>query len=268
LIIVGYCEANDLEGDLLYPNYTVLDGYLVAYKILWDIKRGEIHTYTEDELRKQMEIALNPKGIGIQIKMCLRTHSAIYGIPKESDLLRGILYKLGLVDRRTSPDIIRVPFIPEEELPWLKVAWEKHLTNIKSLKSLAEEHNSKFLLILIPLKENIYAFRRPKNILSEYKYDFDYPRKRILDFCKKENLDCFDLTPHFREYAKQERHILDGRKDLYWMYDSHWGPMGQKVAALLMAKHILQKELIDVDNRAEKLSSIESELSRLKENLK
>ncbi len=61
MIIVGYCEANDLEGDLLYPNYTVLDGYVVAYKILWDIKRGEIHTYTEDELRKQMEIALNPK---------------------------------------------------------------------------------------------------------------------------------------------------------------------------------------------------------------
>lgn len=52
------------------------------------------------------------------------------------------------------------------------------------------------------------------------------------------------------------------------MYDGHWGPMGQKIAALLVAKHILQKELIDVDNRAEKLSSIESELSSLKENLK
>lgn len=267
LIIVGYFEGNDFQDDLVYPNSKVLDGYLVAYKILWDIKRGEIHTFTEDELRKRKEIALNP-GIWVQIKMWLKSHSVIYAILKESDPLKRILYKLGIVDKPAPIDTNRVPFIPEEELPWLKVAWEKHLTNIKSLKSLAEEHNSKFLLILIPLKENIYAFRRPKNILSEYKYDFDYPRKRILDFCKKENLDCFDLTPHFREYAKQEKHILDGKKDLYWMYDGHWGPMGQKIAALLVAKHILQKELIDVDNRAEKLSSIESELSRLKENLK
>ncbi|HTZ11615.1 MAG TPA: hypothetical protein VMD04_04495, partial [Candidatus Margulisiibacteriota bacterium] len=54
---------------------------------------------------------------------------------------------------------------------------------------------------------------------------------------------------------------LDNRKDLFWRQDEHFNKRGNKLAALLIARHIVEHDLVRIKNKAERLELINKEIS-------
>jgi hypothetical protein len=111
--------------------------------------------------------------------------------------------------------------------------------------------------VLIPTKEQVYDFlKTPEGD------DPEQPNRILGDFFEKEEIGHIDLTPLFRKHAGQKpRKRLDDKKDLYWHRNVHWNIKGNHLAALLVARHVLEKGLLDVPDRERKLGAIDEELA-------
>ena len=58
-------------------------------------------------------------------------------------------------------------------------------------------------------------------------FDLEKPNRRIMQFCEKEGLACFDPTPGMRQ-----RRITEGKKLYFPRGDMHWNPDGNRALAL------------------------------------
>ncbi len=73
-----------------------------------------------------------------------------------------------------------------------------------------------------------------------------------------------DLLPLFEKYEDQRpRKFLSSSKDLYWRYDGHWNIKGNHLVGLLVAKYILENNLIPIIHKDEKLILINQKLQEL-----
>lgn len=231
LIVIGYCIGNDLWEDYLFPNP-----------------------------------APKPKGTIWSLKELLTEHSIIYNMVKKIEILRIIGKKIGIVARPTvtlTPVNGIAPLYSQSpvNISWLQDAWKKHLNYLDEIGKLADKNGSKMLIVLIPNREQVYEFLRPEvgNI------DWDFTNKKIQYFFKGKGVYILDLTPAFREFADQTpRKSLNREKDLYWKYDGHWNIRGNHLAGLMIAKYILENNLISTADRENKLYNIEKELVKLK----
>lgn len=256
LIILGYFAGNDLQDDYLFPHLTVIDGYLVVKKNL-DYKTGKITDVPENEIRTRIDEYHSKKQ---RIKDWLDEHSSIYDLLKNITVVRKIAIKFGLAKADIAP--LPVFSILPERLPWLKNAWQEHLDNLKKIKSISDSYGSKLLVVIIPTKEQVYSFLRPSHYEN---VDWEYTNKRLADFFSYKKIEYLDLLLLFREYTDQTpRKFIDGNKDLYLRYDPHLNTKGSYLASLLVGKHIIEKGMIDVNDREGRLSEINRKLKAFK----
>lgn len=254
LIILGYFVGNDLTDDCTFPNTLIMDGYRVTRKNV-DYETGKITDVPESELRTKMNAYLKKQAI----KEWIVGHSIIYNLLREITVIRKIAAKFGLTEADEIKSFNRAPLysVLPERLPWLKNAWQEHLDNLEKIKSIADSYESKLLVVIIPSKEQVYSFLSP----SFENADWEYTNKRLADFFSCKKIEYLDLLPLFREYADQTtRKLIDVNKDLYWRYDPHWNIKGNYLAGLLVGKHIIEKGMIDVNDREGRLSEINREL--------
>lgn len=254
LIIVGYIIGNDLEDDYLYPQRTVIDGYMV-YKKSLDRNTGKVTEFSEKDLVAKLS-KFN------KFKIYLSQNFCVYILLEKVPLLRKVAAKLGLAEPSEQPQPTPLIYdLSPDRLPWIGAAWEKHLGNLREIKSISASYNSRLLIVLIPAREQIYDFLRP----DVRDGDWYYAKKRLAAFFDKEGIEYIDLAPLLREYIDNTpRKFLDIKRDLYWRYDGHYNSNGHQLTALLVAKYIIEKGLIQIEDGKEKLLEIETELKAFK----
>jgi len=265
VIIVQYSVTNDLTDDYLYSHSTVLDGYLLPKTALRNQSTGERTTYADEELREQMKQRLpkQPTTFISRSKDFLSQHLLVYNMLRNSDALRKVAFRLGLGDAPPVPSSFTERTEPifhsTEEYPWLRDAWTMHLNNLGQLKQAADEHNATLVMVIVPAADQVYEYLRP----SSQTLDWEYPNRRLTEFLKKEGISYLDLLPELRRYAnRQPKPALDGREDLYFPHDRHLTVKGNRLAGLLISRHLLEQSFVDVPDKSRRLSDIHQQLSR------
>ncbi|MFZ5448749.1 MAG: SGNH/GDSL hydrolase family protein [Thermodesulfobacteriota bacterium] len=243
LIILGYC-LNDLGDDYLFPNLTVIDGYVVHQKQLSNVKTGE----TVSRINLEEKYGLLSSGFFIKIKNFIKRNSII-GRLFISTLRNNI------IDQSYNQDI----FISFLDYPWIENIWKDHLNNINLINSLAINNDAKLLIVIIPTREQVYPYLFD---WDNSKLDPERPNKKLTSFLKKEGIGYIDLLPLLKGYANQKprKHLSPG-EDLYWRYDGHWSIRGEHLVGLLVARYILENHVIPVTDRDEKIKLIIQKLA-------
>ena len=112
-------------------------------------------------------------------------------------------------------------------------------------------------MVLIPTNTQVYPFltggpdldlERPNRILSAY-----LRRSRSLSGPAA-------VLPEIRRPTP--RPSLDSDHDLYWRANSHFSLKGERLASLLVARDVLEHNLVQVPDREQKLQEIEEKLAK------
>jgi hypothetical protein len=270
VIVVGYFVGNDLIDDFLFPQYTVVGGYVLGKMGLAgrNAASGERWIRTEEELKEEMAKRF-PREAASPIsnaKDFLVKHSFVYNLLRSETGLRQVAFRLGLADPPPASSAAQRPeneafhpFHPIEEAMWLRQSWKLHLDNMKQLKRAADKHNAKLLMVIIPTVEQVYEYRRPSGTES---LNWEYPNSRLREFFGKEGISYLDLLPEFRRYANlQPKTVLDARGDLYWPRDIHLNVKGNQLAAFLISRYMLEEFPQELPNKDKGLFDVTQLLS-------
>jgi hypothetical protein len=260
LIIVGYF-TNDLADRWLYPRNTVIDGYLLIQTKLIDPFSGEKKFFTREKLTREITLYQQNVNLVKNIKDWLFKNSVLYHKSKNSYFLWKIAIFFGITQPPELPDTLYLMLDYTAKYPWLKEAWALQLSDIKEFQKYASEIGSKLLFVLIPPKEMVYDFLR----IKEWN-DITYEYPEILkEFFVENDIEYYDITPDFRQFANQKtRRLLDAQKDLYYRYDGHLNIKGNRLAGLLVTKSLIEKGLIEIEDKNNLLTKIEKELQNFK----
>jgi len=258
LIIIGYFLGNDMEDD--FVKHTVIGGYLIRKREI-DVYTGKETVYSDESLREKI---INFERFGAVFKDSDSLLKKLITLLAKKTVIGRYLSSLNftrLIAKKT--DMIKddefVPFVSSVKYPWLERAWQRHFDNLKKIKELAAGYNSKLLMVLIPSREQVYDCLR----MGE-RYDWEQPNNLIKAFFVKEDIDYLDLTPVFRLYADERpRKYLDDKKDFYWRYEGHWNEKGNRLAGALISRYILDKDIIGVTGKDQKMAKILEDIRRI-----
>jgi putative flippase GtrA len=272
VILVGHC-VNDPIDDYLHPFYTVVDGHMLAYRNLADVRSGEIGEKSVDSLREELQnwerfgVTYTPRHPTLKrIKKFLSERSIVYRLtqPHCERLLRGIPSLVPLAEALIDPpafppeDYLRILYQPGS-FPWLDKAWEAHFENLKGLKRLAEDNGAKIVIVLIPTREQVYGFDGKSNGVRG-----DEVHEKLIRFLEQQKIPALDLLPAFRRYAEEASKAKAGDyPPLYWRRDSHGGPEADRLLGLLVARHLIEEGVVDVPDAEGHLGRIDGALERV-----
>jgi len=204
-----------------------------------------------------------------RIKLFFRTNSILYNMSRIT--LKRVLTEIPDFENLIKKTVKKAPFrknkntdtakLPSyayaaelDNKPWIQQLWGWHLGNLKEFKVLADSVGAKLLVIIIPVNMQVYSFF--DRILAS-----ENPNKILHEFFKREGIVYFDLLPKFRKFADlTPRKKLDSEKDLYFSVDGHWSIKGNHLAGLLVSKHILENNFLDIANKEGKLEDINEKL--------
>jgi hypothetical protein len=262
VILVGYFIGNDLVDDYLYPENTVVNGYVVQkIGFVEQSNSGERWIRTDEELREEMAKRLPREATSITAKCkdFLVQHSFVYKALRSEPHLRQLAFRLGLADSPSRSTIIQKRaadvFHPIEDSAWLRDAWKVHLSNLKQLKRAADERNARLLVVLIPTIEQVYENLRP--VGEKKTVNWEYPNARLRQFFEKEGISFLDLLPEFRKYTNlQPKPTSTRSEDLYWPHDQHLSVRGNNLAALLISRYMLEKSFLELRDNDKRLSIV------------
>ena len=110
-------------------------------------------------------------------------------------------------------------------------------SNILIAKTITENVNTTFILVLFPSKEQVYNHlveRLSKNV-SKYD-DIGYPTESLRKLCKDNNIKCLDLLPIMTEHSIKSEQI-------YFPIDGHLNKEGNKIVANAIYNFIIENNL-------------------------
>ncbi len=105
---------------------------------------------------------------------------------------------------------------------------------LKDFNAFVKSKNRTFVVVVVPFKEQVYFNFIEDKIL--FNVNIKQPTNYILDVCEEHNIICIDPTDWM---------IENNHKKLYWFYDVHLTPVGQKVLADYVEKELKAKDLIN-----------------------
>ena len=244
LIIVGYF-MNDLDDDYSFPNLTVVDGFLVVC----DNKYRDPKTNRLDlkALEKQYTLwdkltGRYPLSVGKMVNYFLDQHFILVNLIND--------FSTRMFPPKASyANPLNFTIFSQAQEPWIEKAWAEHRENLRAFKDLAKSQGAELLVVLIPTNTQVYPF-----LTAGRDIDLERPNRILGDFLKREQIHYLDLLPFFRKIADQTpRQYLSSEKDLYWRANSHFSLKGERLTSLLVSRYILEKNLVQMANRDEKV---------------
>jgi lysophospholipase L1-like esterase len=207
LVVVGLFVGNDIDGE-----------------------DARTHVWREvDEqgrpLRIDVEDARVEEGYRVQ-----RVRKARWSLPVIRD---SHLAQLVFDAARAVRDEIETPRLKEAAVfaPRYAPETEAALARVEDLllamRDLCTSHGARLLIVLIPLREQVYPERRR----GHEDLDWDKPQRLLGEFLDRNAIAWLDLRPALAA-------ATDG-SPLYFETDSHWTPRGHAVAAGAIAERIL-----------------------------
>jgi len=258
LIIVGYFVGNDLEDDYLFPRMTVVDGHLATRTSLANEATGERRVHTDAEIQASAKAALEePQGLD-RVKRYVVGRSVLYNLLRGNSALRKVMWQMGLAEPPPASPIPLV-FRSTDRFPWIEEAWKSHFDSLRQLQRQARSLGAKFLVVVIPTKEQVYEFLRPQ----DERVQWERPNARLHELFEAEQIQSLDLLREFQSRARQApKRTLQPGRDLYWTSDPHFNIEGNRLAGLLVSRYLLEHRLVDPRDREQRLASIQRELAR------
>jgi len=282
LVMLGY-TVNEVRDDHVFPMMTVIDGYRVVIKRIEDETTGKVSIRDDlDRMRKEVatyeklcsrEPAVSAADYMKRRAACLLSrHSIFYNMAK--DLVRKFFARVkaalqarGYITK--TPDTAQQPsepkhgtigcniwYTPPTRYPWISEAWDEQSGLFRKLNNMVKDRGSTLFAVMIVENEQVYSFF-PRGAGC----DIEIPNRMFRKICESQRIPHFDLLDDFRSYANQTpRPYLDPDKDFYWRYDGHWNIVGNRLAGYLVARHMLENGLVDVENRDERLQRIDKRL--------
>ena len=104
---------------------------------------------------------------------------------------------------------------------------------------IAEAARAKFILLLIPSKEQSYWHIINENLGDLNRYDLDAVNRALMQFCRENKITWIDLTPFFREEANRN-------KQLYFRLDGHWNAEGHRLAARAIYDYLVKHRSLEM----------------------
>jgi hypothetical protein len=162
------------------------------------------------------------------VRAWLARHSVVYNIGAFFWYNRALFSNLAQAEEANTPrDSNLVWWLTYTDLSLPEVADGFALTQQELLEArqetLAQNKAAKFVVIIFPYREQIYA---PAALQPQ----LDQLNQALADFCRQQSLTCVDLTPALREKANQETMPIYYRKDI------HLNRRGNEIAAELLAE--------------------------------
>jgi hypothetical protein len=192
-IVVGYLGANDADDDLLFPNHTVYRGYSVRS----DAACSDA-TCTVPEI---------PITLHKDIKVWLATHSVLYTLLQRSVYAPALAFIRGKEIGRQAEQRLELP--------------KTHTDAMLHLRALAESKHAKFLVVLIPSKDDVRG-------------SGTYSNAPMKEFLEEQHISFVDLLPAFKENESLPV------RPLYWEHDGHWNVEGNRVAGQTVSRYLRQ----------------------------
>ncbi len=265
MILVGHC-ANDHLDDHLHPYRTVVDGRLLQYRSIADASTGGVREKTEDQLRRELRlwekhgVPYEPRHpMLLDIKRFLNRHSVLYRMvqPPLERVLREAAFGRQAMSVLMEPAAeadrsYRECLYARDGLPWLEQAWQNHFQNLRALRRMADEHGAALLIVVIPMREQVYDSSRAGDLLANH--------ERLLAFLRQERIPFVDLLGPFQGAALRTP-VREGQQvPLFWRGDSHAGPAGDRLIGLHVARRLIGEGLIDVPDPRGRLGRIDRAL--------
>jgi len=257
LIILGYFIENDFMDDWLFPNNTVINGWLVRQRG-FDMRVRKKYYISEDKLI-EMERNLRKHGdingrvsFIKKIRKWLGRYSALYHVIAGSRLVKVVARKFGLLSEKVKgPERGLMEYLYQSgSQEKFDDEWLQHFGNLREIKEVADECEAKLLILLIPSKHLIYGFLNPS---YSQRYMFHDVGNMLNDYFMGEDVFFLDFVSVFKEYADlSPRKHLDSRRDLYWRHDWHWNAKGNRLAAFLITDFIVRNNLIEIGERGKR----------------
>jgi hypothetical protein len=266
VILLGYF-LNDPIDDYLHPRNTIVEGYPLERKTVEDLNSGSVIVKSmatlQQELRswQQFGVPTPPRHPVLKtIKKWLSEHSVLYRVTQppilafleRSEFLKGI--NSALVDVPSPRAAMgSLPYMEPGRYPWLDGARNENRSNLRRLKTWADQQGAKLLVVLIPAREQVYPF-----LSGQKDLDVTLPTRLMTDFLDREKVEYLDLLAAFVPVAdRTPRRFLDPRRDLYWAMDSHWNDRGSRLAGLIVARHLVERNLVTVPDRHARLHDLD-----------
>jgi hypothetical protein len=107
--------------------------------------------------------------------------------------------------------------------------WTSALAELREMRDACRRRGVVYAMTIIPdefqvnpdlLDELLAAAAVPRDDV-----DVGLPQRRLLEFCRAENIPCLDLLP-----------VFAGRRDVYLPQDTHWNEAGNLLAAEALAE--------------------------------
>ncbi|OQY46250.1 MAG: hypothetical protein B6242_08290 [Anaerolineaceae bacterium 4572_78] len=141
---------------------------------------------------------------------------------------------------------IPIPFFVYQSPPtetWQN-AWQLTEAIIADLAYQVEQDNGKFVVIIIPAKEQVYpqAWQRILASHAEMQamsWDLDEPNQQLIDILQRHDIPYFDLLPVFMDY-----HYVPNKPSLYFHHDGHWNEAGHELTAEAVLYFLFKSRLV------------------------
>ncbi|MBX3063350.1 MAG: hypothetical protein KF726_10275 [Anaerolineae bacterium] len=108
---------------------------------------------------------------------------------------------------------------------------------ILETRDVVQKNGGAFVMIVMPAKEEVYERLTQPKIGAEELAKIAEPRRRILDFCKAQQIDCLDLLPVLQAQANQNMQV-------FFSTDTHLNEIGNRVVASAVSQFLRDHGLV------------------------
>ena len=121
-----------------------------------------------------------------------------------------------------------------------KKNWDITQRLILETKKESDKINAKYLLITLANNEQVneevlLKLQKKYPYLKSSEIDLENPDKLVMNFCKKNSIDCMRLLPIFKHYSKENNNSPTHHK-----YDGHWNSIGIKIASSAISDYLFE----------------------------
>jgi hypothetical protein len=119
--------------------------------------------------------------------------------------------------------------------------YDLSLRLLYKIHELSKVNDIKFLLVIIPFKDQldaqrIYSMRRSYYGIPSDRLDLDLPQKVLIPFCEDAGIQVLDLLPVFKR--RKKTHKLHFNQDLHWTNEGHYLAAEEILSYLRKLKYI------------------------------
>jgi hypothetical protein len=216
IILVLYDTWNDLNDDVVFPGYRVVEGHRGHRQKSLDLRDGTLVRHSPEAFAQIYRRYLERRA-AFDLKRWLTRHlttAAMIGYIAEAPHGAAASADGPILQQRYDFSLWRAD---STRYPWLTQAVDDHLENIRALQRMADEQGASLVLITDGIPDTGLHRRLEALLANEIRYHLDVAAP---------------LAAAARGRATRHR------------FDPHWNPLGNRLAAEIIHRYLVEQGLI------------------------